>query len=152
MPYLLLTLGLALGAYALYRFFSQATAQQAANAVRAIFIVLMLGVCFFLALTGRVAPAMAIAAALIPLVFRGKDKGLEQNNTQEGKPTSDVTISSTQEALKILGLENTQSPSKEEIEAAYKTLMKKLHPDQGGNDYFAQKLNEARNFLLKLHD
>lgn len=37
----------------------------------------------------------------------------------------------------------------EEIEEAYRALMRKYHPDQGGSEYFAKKLNEARDVLLK---
>ena len=36
-----------------------------------------------------------------------------------------------------------------EIEEAYRALMRKYHPDQGGSEYFAKKLNEARDRLLK---
>lgn len=37
----------------------------------------------------------------------------------------------------------------EEIEEAYRRLMRQFHPDQGGSEYFAKKLNEARDRLLK---
>ena len=160
MPYLILVFGLVLGIYALYRLFKRASAQQAADAIRIIFIILMLVLCFFLALTGRVIPAIAIASALIPLVLTKKPQ--QQNSAQQTKKeaTSASSITSRQEALNILNLKDgtpneakskkgTDEPSKKDIEAAYKKLMKKLHPDHGGNDYFAQKLNEARDYLLK---
>ncbi len=51
------------------------------------------------------------------------------------------------EALAILGLD--ESADKADIIAAHRVLMQKLHPDRGGNDYLASKLNEARDFLLK---
>ena len=38
---------------------------------------------------------------------------------------------------------------KEEIEAAYKALIVKNHPDQGGTDWLAARLNEARDILLE---
>jgi len=50
------------------------------------------------------------------------------------------------EALQILGLEN--DPSNEEITKAYRKIMQQLHPDRGGNQYFAAKANEARQVLL----
>ena len=54
---------------------------------------------------------------------------------------------SRQEALEILGLQN--NVTHEQINAAYHKLMKSIHPDRGGSPYLAQKLNEARDTLLK---
>lgn len=53
---------------------------------------------------------------------------------------------SREEALEILGLE--EGASRERIQHAYRSLMKKLHPDTGGSDWFAAKLNEAKRVLI----
>ncbi len=53
---------------------------------------------------------------------------------------------SREEALLILGIEETAN--EQQVKAAYKQLMMKLHPDQGGNDYLASKLNRAKDTLL----
>ncbi len=57
------------------------------------------------------------------------------------------TSMTEEEALDILGLEKGASDS--EVKEAYKHLMGQVHPDKGGNDWLASKLNEARQTLLK---
>jgi len=51
-----------------------------------------------------------------------------------------------EEAYQILGI--AAGVSETEILAAHRRLMKLVHPDKGGSDYFASKLNEARDLLL----
>jgi hypothetical protein len=56
---------------------------------------------------------------------------------------------SKEEAYQILGLQ--PGASVDEIRHAYRTLMKKLHPDQGGTSHLAARVNEAREILLSRH-
>jgi len=53
---------------------------------------------------------------------------------------------SRKEALAVLGLDD--AAEKDDIIAAHRTLMQKLHPDRGGNDYLAAKINQAKDLLV----
>jgi C-terminal processing protease CtpA/Prc len=70
----------------------------------------------------------------------------DDQNSQQFKPNNFNELSQD-EAYEILGLPKTASH--EEIIKAHKRLMQRMHPDRGGSDYLAAKINAAKDQLTK---
>ncbi|MGN0921513.1 MAG: hypothetical protein ACI4NJ_07320 [Cellvibrio sp.] len=115
-------------------------------------IAVTLFILFFLIITGRMHWVGALLGLLLPLgkllfhiiAERYISRSFENKAAPEESKSSSMSLD---EARAILGV--SLNASREDIESVYKTLMQKLHPDRGGNDYLAAQLNRARDRLLE---
>jgi hypothetical protein len=74
--------------------------------------------------------------------------GRSQGNTNGAHRGLSSPRMSEQEALEVLGLPSDAEAS--EINEAHRRLMQIVHPDRGGSQYFAVKVNQAKEILLEL--
>jgi len=87
------------------------------------------------------------AAVLEAYLDRSRgDAWREQEHRAGSAAPTGGTVMTSEEALAILGL--TKEASEKEIRAAHRRLMQRFHPDRGGSDYLAAKINEAKRLLL----
>lgn len=82
-------------------------------------------------------PAAALIGAALWLTIASRQRAVA--------PRTDAMSES--EARSMLGVATDATPP--EINAAWKRLMGRAHPDQGGTEGLAQRLNAARDRLLK---
>jgi hypothetical protein len=72
----------------------------------------------------------------------GNDSGESYQNSRSNNEV-EMTIS---DAYDVLGLEH--NATQEEVIAAHRKLILKLHPDRGGSNYLAAKINQAKDLLV----
>ena len=79
-------------------------------------------------------------------LLRNTQGGSNQGSSDQSYQASNISDLSEKEAYEILGLE--PNAAKEDIIKAHKRLMQRLHPDRGGSDYLAAKINAAKDKLV----
>jgi len=81
-----------------------------------------------------------------PLWRENTHAGATPGSSRRGWSTGKMT---EEEAYQVLGVQ--PGASAKDIGLAHRSLMKKLHPDQGGSTYLAARVNEAKDVLLRRH-
>lgn len=92
--------------------------------------------------------ADAEGARLLDAYLARRFSGHQRREERADAGASSSPDMSVNEAYDVLGLSTGASDS--EIKSAHRRLMKKFHPDRGGSDYFAARLNRAKEILLNL--
>ncbi len=113
---------------------------------------------WFLAVIGALLPflrgLLGVALQLLPWWLKRKQPTSEETHQQHSHtPNSPpATTMELQEAMDILGLKGDitkREITAELVNATHRRLIQKMHPDRGGSDYLAAKINRARDLLLK---
>jgi len=137
------------------------TASQRGQAI----VLVLMAVMLILAVSGKLNPLFATLAAIVPILWklfttvsRHLPAALKawqlfndhQGNDRQGSSNSTRAATSTSlgrtEALQILGL--ADNASRDDIINAHRRLIQKMHPDRGGSDYLAARINLAKDVLL----
>jgi DnaJ family protein C protein 19 len=163
-------LALILGAVVLFALFGSARAFERASvtSIKALlaWIVALggLALALLLILTGRTSIALGALALFGPLIYQewqsiqgrskpgrspgrgGSARGSRSGGGQSWDNARRRGSMTRAEALEILGLRPGASPA--EIKDAHHRLMRAAHPDAGGSDWLAARINQARDVLI----
>lgn len=100
-----------------------------------------------LAECGSDAQSARLIETFLDRVHAGWRDQAGQSEQASGSGTGQSGAAMTrEEAWQVLGL--TPGATADEIREAHRRLMTKLHPDLGGSNYLASKINTARDILL----
>ena len=132
---------------------SRAASRLSQRAMKLAFFAVLFGLAATALIVFIVAGRFALAAPAGALALWGmrayllarQIKASSSAGKQDNRAASGRAMDRAQ-ALGILGLGAAATAA--DIEAAYKALIVKNHPDQGGTDWLAARLNEARSVLL----
>jgi hypothetical protein len=145
------------------RAFQKASPEKLARMVRILFYSVFAIGFFTLAMTGRLNWLFALAGVVIAFIARMMPElvryspylhrlwqeymtAKQQYSGQGQNSTASKGAMTVQEAYEVLGLK--PGASQQEIIAAHRKLMQKIHPDRGGSDYLAAKINMAKKILI----
>jgi len=149
MPILIGILGIVL-LILLFRIGITMDSKRLARLARFIAIGVLSAIAIFLGVTERWLPAVFLGGVVWALLQGVRlwpaghpDDGIGDAPRYQQPTTSKMTRT---EALRVLGLQD--GANEEDVRAAHRKLILQNHPDKGGSDYLASKINEAKDVLL----
>jgi DnaJ homolog subfamily C member 19 len=104
-----------------------------------------LSLALLLILTGKGGIALGALTLFGPLIYQ-KWQAARGRRVGGSAPRRAASQMSRQEAYEVLGLH--PGASETEIREAHRRLMRGAHPDAGGSDWLAVRINQARDILL----
>lgn len=156
MPRVILLLAIAAVVYILYRRAQAAPPEQRrAEYIKlglAVTVIIVIGLTVTgrmhwigAALTGLIVGIRQLLPTLVRLFPMLASLRSGSNSQKSGAPAADGGKMTSDEALAVLGLQ--QGASEQDIIDAHRKMMQKIHPDRGGSDYLAAKINQAKETL-----
>ena len=146
MQYIILLIGTVILYFAVSKYLSRKP--ENFNDIFRKVLAIVLGMSAFVILVkGNIAVAGVLGTAAV-LSWQGSLWAFLQAKAEGSQvPGTAKNTMSREQALEILELNG--KPNDTEIKASHHRLMKKIHPDQGGSEYFATQLNQAKDLLMK---
>ncbi len=87
-----------------------------------------------------------IAAGGVSAIEMWRDRAVREDEAANAAARPPARIMDAAEAASVLGV--ADDADADAIRAAHKKLIAQIHPDKGGTDYLAAKINEARDVML----
>jgi DnaJ domain len=151
-------------AYFALRWFQKAAPATVARTIRILFYALISLALLYLGAIGHlnwlfalIGVVIAFAARMLPVLLRYAPylhrlwlefiNAKQQSSRSQNERPDPKGGMTKQEAYDVLGLK--PGASEHQIIDAHRKLMQKIHPDRGGSDYLAAKINLAKKTLIK---